>query len=329
MKLQNFRRFSTTDYIQAQRTELVIPAFTLEASTWNGASTLLAEYAIGNTENISIKKPVSAFGENFVAAVRWRVDDVYFRYVFWADNDAVLFFPVYNGEVIAASAVIEIWSVNTTDAPTLAENKILESSILVFPREGCSSCCRQPSSQILLVQTGPIVLPPGECNPFCDAVESLTGACTIGEACSILTEAACIALGGTYGGDGSACPTAPEPPNQPAWPTPDPWFGSQWYGPIHAPSAAFPSFFVGVAPIGDPTAYTDGISPGATAAWVAKVWEEFLLNVPSYTSARIIWAFVNLTDVNYTGFSVFPAMNPDNYSVSNGLTYSPVVEYIV
>lgn len=328
MKLQQFKKFSTVDYIQAQRTELVIPAFTLEASTWAGASALLAEYAIGNTTKISLRKPIKAFGENFVAAVRWQSEGVYYRFVFWEDIDAVLYFPIYNGEVIAAGAVIEIWSVNTTEAPTLASAKVLESSVLVFPSE-CGSCCVQPSSQVLLVQTGPIVLPPGVCNPFCDAVPSLTGACTIGNACSIMTEAQCLALGGTYGGDGSACPSAPPVPNQPAWPVPDPWEGSDWYGPIHAPSADFPSFFVGVTPSGDPTAYTDGISPGATAAWVAKVWEEFLLNVPSYTAARIIWGFVNLTGTNYTGFSVFPDMNPANYAVSNGLTYSPVVEYTV
>lgn len=331
-QIQLYRRFFSADFVQPARTQLLIPAFTLAVPTWNGASDLLAEYALSNTNIFSIRKPVVAFGSNFVAAVRWTSADgeAYFRYVFWVDDSAVLYFPVYNGEAIGANAVIEIWSVNSAEAPALASAATLESSELVFP-ETCGYCCHQPGESITLVQTGPITLPPGVCNPFCDVVVVELGACTVGVDCSLMSEADCATAGGVYAGNGTTCPTPIlPPPNQPAWPIPDPWVGAAFYTPIHAPGASNPTYFVGVNPGGgDPTAYTDAISPDATAAWVAETWNLFIVDVPAYTAARIVWNFVNLSGTNYTGFSVFPSMFAPDYTTSISLTYAPAVEYTV
>lgn len=174
MKRQNFDKFGNPTIIQPERVQMIIPAFTLSASVWAGASVVLAEYEIGNDYYFSFKKPVPVFGENFVAAVRWHEGDdtTIRRFKFWADPDDldVLYYPIYAGEKVGLSAVIEIWSVNTASMPTLDDDETLETSVLTFPSIQTQSCgCTVPSSIITLTQTDPSVLPPGAyCNPFCD-----------------------------------------------------------------------------------------------------------------------------------------------------------------
>lgn len=174
MRKQQFNKFRDVTLIQPQRMKLILPAFILASSAWAGASTILAEYPIGNTTYISFRKPVRKFGEAFIAAVRYyRADDDFIaRYKFWDDDDAVLYYPIYNGEQLGVSAVIEIWSLNTADFPTLAANKTLETSVLGFPpSQTCASCCTNPNNEQLLVASTPSTLPPDPfCNPFCDGM---------------------------------------------------------------------------------------------------------------------------------------------------------------
>lgn len=170
MKLSQFRRFSASNIIQQERTNLILPAFTLPVPTWAGASTILAEFALNNSSYISFKKPVSKFGENFVAAVRWYDGVMVARYLFWEDVDMILYYPVYDGEKIGVNGTIEIWSINSSSAPTLDTSKILPISILVYPTDGCqSTCCASPSAEQLLAETIPTTVPPySYCSPFCD-----------------------------------------------------------------------------------------------------------------------------------------------------------------
>ena len=172
MRLQQFRKIGRPTVVQPTRTKLIIQPFTLAVPTWAGSSVILAEYNVGNSDYIfSIKSPVPVFGSDFIAAVRWLIDGntAVARFKFWDDTDGKLFYPVYNGEAIGVNAVIEIWSVNTTNAPTLSEDEILYSSVLNFPRNfGCNVCCTIPDISTLLLQTPPTTVDPNTfCNPFC------------------------------------------------------------------------------------------------------------------------------------------------------------------
>lgn len=170
-QLQKFRQYSRPQVVQPTRTKFIIQPFTLSPSTWAGASIILAEYNLGNSDYLlSFKAPVEQFGENFIAAVRWLEENntVVFRYKFWDDPLAVLFYPIYSGETIGTNGVIEIWSINTTSAPMLSEDEILYSSVLNFPRNfGCNQCCVLPDVSTLLLPTPESQIGPcSYCNPF-------------------------------------------------------------------------------------------------------------------------------------------------------------------
>ena len=160
--------------IEPQRVQIVIPAFILDVPAWPGSSGILAEAPFLNTVPFSIKLPIGAFGSNFIAAIRWIEDtDIYVRYVLFNHDDAVLHYPLYNGEQIGANAVLEIWSVDSLLPPTLLDDFTLLSSEFVFPNGersnygSCNSCCENPELILTLAFTPPSELPPGECNPFC------------------------------------------------------------------------------------------------------------------------------------------------------------------
>ena len=174
---QAFRYYTEPAVIVSpQRTQIVVPAFALSVPTWIGASSLLGEFPIENTQNFSFQLPIAAFGENFIAAIRWLADTgVWARYVLFEHDDAVLNYPLYAGEKIGENAVLEIWSVDSDQIPELAEDYVLFSSVLVFPpgytTRFCNPCCQNGESVITLAMTAASELPPGaECNPFCDTL---------------------------------------------------------------------------------------------------------------------------------------------------------------
>lgn len=170
MRIQPFRAYSKGTIISPQRTTVTIPAFAVTPDAWAGASDILAEFPFLNTDYyFSLRLPVNAFGEDFVAAVRWVVDDIVSRFIFWEhDTDINLDYPIYNGEKIGLNAVFEIWSVGD-DAATLTVAEVLENSILNFPDVTGLTPNTQPSANITLVQRTPVSLPPSaNCNPFCN-----------------------------------------------------------------------------------------------------------------------------------------------------------------
>lgn len=167
-----FPFYQAPTLIERQRVQMVLPEFLLAAPAWSGASTLLQEYQISNDYSFSLLLPIAAFGANFVAAIRWMEEtDVYVRYKLFDHEDAVLNYPVYNGERIGPNAVLELWSVDSADAPELEDDYTFYTSRLVFPSTEasyCGSCCANPSSVITLAATAASELPPGaDCNPFC------------------------------------------------------------------------------------------------------------------------------------------------------------------
>jgi len=313
VRIQDFSKFRDMNLVQPTRVQLSIPAFTLPVPSWHGASDLLVEYALNNVDyKLALRTPLRKFGSNFVVAIRWKEDDIYYRFVFWSDPLAVLFFPLYDGETIGLNATIEIWSVNSSSAPT-SPGVVLESSQLVFPVNSCQSCCIVPLQVITLVATGPIVLPPGVCNPFCACdTPPGTGACIIGTDCSITTKALCLAAGGVYQGDGSSCPVVP-PYELPAWPVPTPYVcgGRGIYGPMYITDPVTSDVTTpGINPgASDPLTYiaTWG-PPGCLEAWAAAVWADFIAHGPAFSSARLIWADSHTAGYDFMALQVFPSL---------------------
>lgn len=169
MRIQQFQYFRDLELIQPQRAKFVVPAFALDAQAWYGTSRMISEFDIGNAFIFSLKLPIRQFGSAFMLAIRWTEDSISYRFKLWSDSKAVLYYPVYNGERIGANAVLEIWSINSTSAPTLSAEKSLETSFLAFSTSSCCSCCDNPDVQQLLVLSEPSPLPPyAYCNPFCD-----------------------------------------------------------------------------------------------------------------------------------------------------------------
>lgn len=148
--------------VRATRKSLVVPAFAYP-STWAGVSQMLSRYSIGNTNQFSIKLPVSAPDDSFLAAVSWASSPYVYRYKLW--EAGVLYFPLYAGERIGENAYIEIWSVNTATAELTADWTI-QVSKLILPSI-CSSCT--PNSELVTLAEVPFSSVPAYqyCNPFC------------------------------------------------------------------------------------------------------------------------------------------------------------------
>lgn len=172
MRIQSFKQYSRGTIVRPERATFIVPAFSLNAETWAGSSNILAEFPFENTDyQFSLKLPITQFGSAFIAAVRWVEDDVIRRFKLWDDADAILFFPLYDGERIGLNARLEIWSLNTANDPTLDDDYTFYSSVLAFPSTllGCSTVCTVPSASLTLTQASPSVLPPSAyCNPFCN-----------------------------------------------------------------------------------------------------------------------------------------------------------------
>ena len=174
MRIQTFPKFRDATYLQPQRVKIVIPIFSEAVPVWAGASTLLTQFPISNTDYyFSFKLPIAVFGTAFIAAIRWKVDDVCYRFKLWDNTLGILYYPVYAGEKIGLNAILEIWSINSALVPALATAKTLYSSQILFPEDATGSClsCTEPEQTITLVETAASVLPPyAFCNPFCSSL---------------------------------------------------------------------------------------------------------------------------------------------------------------
>lgn len=157
--------------VQPQRLKIIVPSFTLAVPIWAGASTILKEFPVGNDYYFTLKRPVKSFGSSFVAAISYIQEGIVVRFKLWDDAKAILYYPVYAGDIIGPEARMEIWSINSALAPTLAAAKSLESSVLAFQTLTCQSCCSNPDANLALTAQEPTnVLPYNYCNPFCDTL---------------------------------------------------------------------------------------------------------------------------------------------------------------
>ena len=173
MKTHWNRQFYSVTPIEPARNIFILPAFVLGAPEWSGASTLLSLYSFGNTDyKFSLKLPITEFGENFVPSIRYVEDGIVYRFKLW--EAGTLYFPVYNGEKIGLNAVLEIWSLNTEDAPVLDENQNLYSSVFTFPSIQSYNTAVFPQEILLTLVPTPDPIPPDTfCNPFCENLNVL------------------------------------------------------------------------------------------------------------------------------------------------------------
>lgn len=173
MKKQWRRKFERATVVEPTRNAFILPAFIHSVPTWADASLLLALYPINNADyKFSFKLPLSEFGTAFIPAIRWVEDGIVHRFKFW--EGGVLYFPVYNGERIGYNAILEIWTVDSDEAPELEEAQSLISSIFEFPAN-CNKCGDPVVGDITLIADDvPDDIPPDtNCNPFCENLSTL------------------------------------------------------------------------------------------------------------------------------------------------------------
>ena len=161
MLLQEHRIFRPSTIVQPTRSKIIFPAFEEASTEWTGASDLILEAPLGNTTSISFKYPITKFGINFILAVRWTSGGHTYRYALWEDEAAVFYYPVYSGQAIGPSAVLEVWTVNSTGAPLLLTAQTLYSSVLNTSTI-CSPCCTLADISTTLTLQAPTIS-----NTFC------------------------------------------------------------------------------------------------------------------------------------------------------------------
>ncbi len=182
-------------------------------------------------------------------------------------------------------------------------------------------------------QTG--VIPPPPVTP-----PPATGACIVGSACTIMSEADCLAAGGTYGGDGSACTPVTPPYTLPAWPPP-PAYGCDGETYSSEISMEDPMTLV-TRPVGiNPGAlspedyllqfYTADQTSAIINGWCAQVWSEFLASNTPFSQARLQWRYIHVSSGPGTGEypanAVFPYPNAGGWATVVDLDLKLVVLY--
>lgn len=96
-------------------TYIELPAFEVTTGiVWKGASEVVLQYNYSAPGLfVVLRKPTKPTGVNYGLCIRYRVGDTVYRYKLWEDDAFVLSgdaAPLYNGQVIKANFVLEIWS---------------------------------------------------------------------------------------------------------------------------------------------------------------------------------------------------------------------------
>ncbi len=110
---------------------LVLPAVCWSGTLWLGASVLKAEYHVGGTQVEFSVTPLNRYKSNeYILAVR----DRGLRWKFWDSTAARLEAPLYRGEYLSPSAVIEVWT--TQDTLPTQEVPAMEIPVNTVQHEG-------------------------------------------------------------------------------------------------------------------------------------------------------------------------------------------------
>jgi hypothetical protein len=122
-------------------TKFSIPVFSSTGFTWLGASMIGMEFTLPTSlTNFSFRFPVTPpSGANFCLAIRW-IDVTVKRRKLWDNVGESLDYPLYNGETIKTSPVLEIWTIQTSTTISLAAILAIVSGIFSAPQ----LCCENP-----------------------------------------------------------------------------------------------------------------------------------------------------------------------------------------
>lgn len=92
---------------------LPICSFTVD-SGWLGASYIRAEYSYTASRKFGLQRPIVPVS-TFCLCIRCERDGVIYRYKLWEDVGERLFVPLYDGELIERSFVLELWTVQSSN----------------------------------------------------------------------------------------------------------------------------------------------------------------------------------------------------------------------
>lgn len=113
-----------------------LPAFSL-AHTWTGVSQLITSYALNNTSKFALQLPLDPVAGNYALVIKWVDDDGTHRYKLFDDGVTSLTYDIYDGETIGTSAVLEVWSANSTSPAVMSEDFTMSTSM--FTEVSCSA----------------------------------------------------------------------------------------------------------------------------------------------------------------------------------------------
>lgn len=165
----NWVNFAALGARLPQHNAVVIPAFN-EASAFNDASVILAEFPVGNTEEFAFRYPIDPAidNETCIIAVRYVPEDGFaVRYILKNNANGLLHAPEYAGQTLGVGAIIEIWDISGVSAAESSVGITLYVSDLTKPSNCVGGCTTIVPTTTTLTQTTPIILPIGDPdNPF-------------------------------------------------------------------------------------------------------------------------------------------------------------------
>lgn len=118
---------------------VTLPAFSVSAPTWKGASEIVRQYNYTASRAFYLTNlPTKPTGVNFGLCIRYRIGDTVYRYKLWDDDDFILgplAAPLYNKEIIKANFVLEVWSLEGEATQSLAAALSVITSIRNVPTD--------------------------------------------------------------------------------------------------------------------------------------------------------------------------------------------------
>ena len=147
---------------------LTIPVFSYSGISWLGASYVITEFHVTLPSVFSFILPVTPpTNPNFVLAVRYGNLTAMTRYKFWSGISEKLSYPVYAGERIEATFVIEVWSIQNSSVVSISDVYEMILSLLVDQTD----CCSEDTNNTNAAETSNIF---AVMNPYADLPLDLT-----------------------------------------------------------------------------------------------------------------------------------------------------------
>jgi len=129
----------------------VLPTFSIVGVPWYGVSHEVAQFNYSATQPFSVID-ISGFSSQFCPCIKWRHNNIVYRYKLWDDVNEILHAPLYNAEEIGANFCIEIWNVDGVVNINLLQDKLIITSILTIPNP------INQTGQILECSSSPIII---------------------------------------------------------------------------------------------------------------------------------------------------------------------------